>query len=169
MLSKYAVKEFFRKNKDNPEIKITLDEKEENLVSKETGIFISTIDEYLHFMRKKFHCDFELVYEEHVSLIEILRCKECGTVIFTTEDNDYDPRLCCPTCGGYNTWFEYWTADDIKNDPNKQEAIQHFEQMQKSQIEAEKHSNYYDYKPKKKFSLRKMMRRIKEKLTKQND
>lgn len=67
-----------------------------------------------------------------------MRCTECGTVIFTTEDEDYDPRLKCPTCTDYKTHFEYWTKEDIDSDEEKQKEIKLFETMTKERIEREK-------------------------------
>ena len=67
-----------------------------------------------------------------------MRCTECGTVIFTTEDEDYDPRLKCPTCTDYKTHFEYWTKEDIKSDEEKQEVIEHYKKMTEWKIERDK-------------------------------
>ena len=57
------------------------------------------------------------------------------------DDERYDPNLCCPDCGKYNTGFEYWSADEIEKDDQKKKNIQFLEQMQQEQIEANK--RYY--------------------------
>ncbi len=76
-------------------------------------------------------------FYENVTLSEVLRCKECGAVIFTGDDERYDPNLCCPVCSGYNH-SNYWTAEDIKNDPIKQKQIEAYEKWAKEEIEAAK-------------------------------
>lgn len=134
MISKYDLIQYAKKS-DQCWFRI---EEDKNVIDKETGEFICGIDILLQHMREKMHCDFECVYDCHGLLEVVLRCKQCGTVIFTTEDEDYDPNLCCPTCGEYKTQFEYWTAEDIKADPKKQGTIKHLEQMQQEHIEAEK-------------------------------
>ena len=159
MISKYDLIRYAENKSDQCWFRI---EEEKNVIEKETGKFVCDINILLQHMREKMHCDFECIYDCHGLLEVILRCKECGTVIFTTEDENYDPNLCCPTCGEYKTWFEFWTAEDIKNDPQKQEAIRHFEQMQKKQDELEQHRNFSGCNYKKKPTIRKIVSRIKE-------
>jgi len=130
MVTKYQVINFFEKNKENPYIKFMLDEKHENVIHKDTGKHFATIDEYIGAMKKVLHCDFELIYEEHPSLMSIIRCKECGTVIFTRDDESYDPNLNCPTCSDYKTYFEYWTKEEIDNDEKKQNTIKLYQEIQ---------------------------------------
>lgn len=98
------------------------------------GSVLGTIDDYVNAMRKTLHCDFEGVYYEHASLLNIIRCRQCGAVIFTHEDERYDPNLCCPVCGKYDTSFEYWSKEDIDSDKGKQNAIKIYNKMRKWQI-----------------------------------
>ena len=104
--------------------------KEENaLYKKEDGSYSCSLDEFLEVYRKNSGESFESIYYEHCFLQNVLRCTECGTVIFTTEDEDYDPRLKCPICTDYHTYFEYWTKEDIESDEEKQKEIKFLEEM----------------------------------------
>ena len=38
-------------------------------------------------MNKKFEC----IYDEHVSCLSIIKCNNCGTVVFYRYDEDYEP------------------------------------------------------------------------------
>lgn len=82
------------------------------------------------------HCDFECIHHCHVSLETTLRCRECGTVIFSRDDEEYDHNLCCPTCGGYETHFKYWTKEEIENDTQKADTIKFLEEWTKEENEA---------------------------------
>lgn len=146
MISQYDVKRYAEKH---PDCWYTVDG-DNNIVDKENGKIVCTLKEMTEYIRKEMHCDFESVYYCHGTLQDVIRCRECGTVIFSTEDEwGYDPKLCCPTCGGYKTHFEYWTADEIKSDKKKQDTIEWLEHMQQEQIEADKRyiarGNKYDH------------------------
>ena len=125
MISKYdIIRSFEKAAKDGKKTELQLDDKKENIINVETGEVICTLEVYTQFMREKLHCDFETVYYEHVSLLDVVRCKQCGTVIFTREDEDYDPNLRCPTCSDYknNENNEKNRVIDIKSPieiPNK--------------------------------------------------
>ena len=84
---------------------------------------------------------FECIYYESASLLNVLRCTDCGTVIFTTDDEDYDPNLKCPTCTDYHTYFKYWTMEDIESDKEKQDQINFFEEMMRYWEEKNKRIN----------------------------
>ena len=113
-----------------------LSEDEKDIIDCETGRKLCSVSEFAQAMRKKMHCDFESVYYEHPSLFHVIRCTECGTVIFTREDEDYDPNLCCPTCGKYETHFEYWTKEEIEADEKKQNTIKVYDEMTQYQKES---------------------------------
>lgn len=132
MISQYDVKHYA---KEHPEAWFSVDEND-NIVDKETEKIVCTLEEMTGLLRKKNHCDFEVIYSCRVSLQNTIRCRECGTVIFATDDEyGYDPNLCCPTCGNYQTSLEYWTADEIESDEQKKKEIQFLEQMQQEQDE----------------------------------
>lgn len=127
MVSKYDMKQYIKKNvNDFPYI---YNEEEEALYSKEDGKFLCSLDTFLEIYRKKSGESFESIYYEHCTLENVIRCTECGTVIFTTEDEWYDELLKCPTCTGYKTHFEYWTKEEIESDEKKQNTIKFFKDV----------------------------------------
>lgn len=139
MVSNYdIIKSFERFEREGKQVALKLNEDKSGLVASDTGEYICSIDTYAQHLREKLHCDFEVIYDEHVSLQVVYRCKECGTVIFARDDEDYDPNLSCPTCGGYNTYFEYWTKEDIDSDESKQKSIEGMQMMQKYMNESAK-------------------------------
>ena len=122
---------------------------------------MASLDTFIQCYWKQFGESFESIYYEHVSLENVLRCTECGTVIFTREDEDYDPHLKCPTCTDYKTHFKYWTKEDIESDEEKQATINFFKEMTEMQIESykriEKRNGKYDWQiAKKKFYGKKL-------------
>jgi uncharacterized Zn finger protein (UPF0148 family) len=135
MVSKWDMKQYIKKNADR--IPYIYKEDEDAIYDK-NGNYLASLDEFLDIYRKKSGESFESIYYEHGLLENILRCTECGTVIFTTEDEDYDPRLKCPTCTDYHTYFEYWTKEDIESDEEKQNTIKFFKEMTEKRIEREK-------------------------------
>lgn len=150
MISKYdIIKSFEKAAKEGKKTELQLDEKKENIINVETGEELCTVETYTQFMREKLHCDFECVYYEHVSLLDVIRCKQCGTVIFAREDEDYDPNLRCPTCGDYKTHFDYWTKEEIERDVSKRAEIEALEKMQadmeEEAIRRERRKGKYDW------------------------
>ena len=139
MISKYDVIRTFKRAKEQgKDLTFVISDDLKTLTCKD-GSMTCTIEEMAQFMREKEHCDFEVVYSEHVSLATVYRCRECGTVIFGGDDEErYDPLLCCPTCGGYETHLAHWTREEIALDPKKQESIALYEQLQYEQEEAAK-------------------------------
>lgn len=135
MYSIYDVTRSLQRYEHNSEFKYRLSADKKTIVNKETGAAICSVEEFAVKLRKDEHCDFEVVYCEHVSLSTILRCKECGTVIFSRDDEDYDPNLKCPTCGNYKTHFPYYTKEQIDFDEEKRKEIKFYENMQKTMEE----------------------------------
>ena len=135
MVTKWDMINYMKKNVDKLQY---IYKEDEDAIYDKQGKYITSLDEYLDFYRKKSGESFESIYYEHISLINVLRCTECGTVIFTTEDEDYDPHLKCPTCTDYKTHFEYWTKEDIDFDEEKQKEIKLLETMTQERIEREK-------------------------------
>lgn len=135
MISIYDVKKYITDNEDK--IRCYIDGN--NVIDKETGMVLCSIEEFTMEIRKAEHCNFESVYYCHGTLQNTIRCCECGTVIFASDDSsDYDPNLKCPVCGKYETWFEFWTKDEIESDKKKKDTIDFLEQMQREAIEADK-------------------------------
>lgn len=126
MVSKYDIKKYIKENTDKfPYIY----NEEEDVIYDKDGSYLSSLDTFLEIYRKHSGESFESIYYEHAFLQDVLRCTECGTVIFTTEDEWYDPHLKCPTCTNYHTHFKYWTKEDIEADEEKQNTIKFFKEM----------------------------------------
>lgn len=145
MITAYFVKKIAEDNPDKYWYRIDGN----NVIDKESNQVVGSLGTFVSLLRKKMHCDFDVIFYCHVSLVTIYQCKECGTVIFSRDDEEYDPNLRCPTCGEYKTHFEYWTAEDIANDEDKQNTIETYKQMQQDRIEADKRyvkrGNKYDW------------------------
>lgn len=139
MVTKLDVIRAFKKAaEDGKETELMLDEKAENICERETGKIICDLDFYVEYLRSKFHCNFESIYYEHGTLTDVVRCKDCGTIIFTGDDYDrFDPYLRCPNCGDYKTHLEYWTQEEIDSDESKQAEIEALKKMQADRIEME--------------------------------
>lgn len=137
MISKYQVIKYFKRQmEENEDFHYCLNEDETEIYDNITNTHICSVDTYLDALRKKLHCDFEVIYDEHGLLTTVFRCRECGTVIFGGDDEErYDPNLTCPTCSDYKTWLEYWSKQDIENDPEKQKTIDGLIKAQKYKIE----------------------------------
>lgn len=169
MITKYDVYRSFEKieqevQESNGQIpfQFKLDKENDVFVDKDTGEVACTVDQFLTSVRKSHHCDFEVIYSEHVSLTTIYRCKDCGAVIFAGDDERWDPRLECPSCGGYHTSLEWWSAKEIEEDPEKQKMIEFYIQMQKDMDEmyarVERRNGLHDWEIwKKKFRSKKSM------------
>ena len=67
----------------------------------------------------------------------ILKCTECGTLIFTYEDYRYEPNLKCPTCTDYKTNFDFWTKKDIESDDGKKATLKAYEELKEREKEIE--------------------------------
>lgn len=131
-----AVRGAFKKAKmDGTPLAMYMNKEGTELFDSETDEFVCTIETYTKYLREKLHCDFEVVYYEHATLDEVLRCKQCGAVIFTGDDERYDPNLCCPVCGEYEISLEYWTKEEIEQDESKQKTLEAFKELTKLQHE----------------------------------
>ncbi len=144
------VKHFEQEMGDNAYVKLSEDGK--SILSYKTGENLGSIERFTQILRKHLHCDFELIWSCHASLDEIYRCRQCGTVIFGGDDEErYDPNERCPTCCHDPSVChnEYWTAEDIQNDPDKAKTIQMYEELAKREKEAEirrqKRGGLYDH------------------------
>lgn len=135
MISKYDIKQYAERNADTCGFSI---DENENVIDKSDNTVVCSLDTFVERMRRETHCDFEAIYYEHVLNQVTYRCKECGTVIFAREDEDYEPCLCCPVCSDYKTKFEFWTGEDIENSAEKQRSIDALIMMKKEKAEADK-------------------------------
>lgn len=134
MINEYIVRGAFKKAKlEGRPLAMYMNEEGTELFDSETNKFVCTIETYIKYLRKELHCDFETVYYEHATLDEVLRCKQCGTVIFTGDDERYDPNLCCPGCGEYKTGLVYWTGEEIEQDEAKRKTIEMYEEFSRQQ------------------------------------
>lgn len=134
MINEYIVRGAFKKAKlEGRPLVMYMNEEETELFDSETNKFVCTIETYIKYLREELHCDFEVVYYEHATLDEVLRCKQCGTVIFTGDDERYDPNLCCPGCGEYKTSLVYWTGEEIEQDEAKRKTIEMYEEFSRQQ------------------------------------
>lgn len=136
MVRSWEIARYIKRHEDN--LKIRIDEND-MIINKENDMVLCSLDEFTDRMRKNLHCDFECIYSCHGTLQVVLRCRECGTVIFASDDVDYcDDNLCCPVCANYDTHFKYYTGEEILSDEKKQEEIRWYEEMTKEQIEEDK-------------------------------
>lgn len=146
MISRYDIKHWVENSENSW---LNYNEQEDKLYSKESGGFVCSMDTFVSYMRKKYHCSFESIYNEHATLTDIFRCTECGTVIFGGDDERYDPNLKCPTCSDYKPFVEYWTKEDIEQDEKKQNTIKFYEEAMQRQIEfwkrQERRNGKYDW------------------------
>ena len=135
MISKYDFIKYIKENADSFPV---IYKEEDDAIYNKDGKYLFPLDELLETYRKISGQSFESIYNEHVSLQDVLRCTECGTVIFTTEDEFYDPELKCPTCTHYPTHFKYWTQEEIESDKEKSDTIKYFKEVMDYRVEQEK-------------------------------
>lgn len=135
MISKWDMKKYIKENSDK--FPYVYNEEEDAIYTKD-GKYLSSLDTFLDIYRKKSGESFESIYYEHAFLQDVLRCTECGTVIFTWDDERYDPHLKCPTCTDYKTHFEYWTKEDIESDKSKQDTIKLLKEEMEYKAERDK-------------------------------
>lgn len=131
MISRYdVIKALKAAQERGDDIPFHLSPDEKLLLKNSTDEPISTLDDYVSYLRKKLHCDFESIYSEHATLTEVYRCRQCGTVIFGGDDEDhYNTDEKCPTCckDPSVTWNKYWTKEEIDADLEKQATIKALE------------------------------------------
>lgn len=130
MISQYDVIKFLEIHVDDETCELKLSEDKKIVLSKLTGEELVTIEQYVQFLREKHHCDFESIYFSKLDLKNVLRCRQCGTVIFASENiEDYDANLRCPTCCNDSSvcYFEYWTSEQIAEDTDKQKTVEGLE------------------------------------------
>lgn len=140
MLSEYSLKKYL-KTSDKSVYKLSEDEND--VLDKETGERICSFNIFLMYMKHKLHCNFESIYEEHGTLQNTLRCKDCGCVIFASEScEDYDEDLRCPVCCNDPSvcHFKYWTKDEIDSDEVMQRSVKFM--MDETERKAREYARY---------------------------
>lgn len=119
-----------------PELDFFYKKEDNSIRNRADNSFICSFETYSKNYRKLTGQSFDCIYYCGGTLEEVLQCTECGTVIFSTEDYErYDPHLRCPTCTGYETYFEFWTKEDIEKDHEKQKTIELFKWLKNEEKE----------------------------------
>lgn len=132
MVSKRDLIKYYQEH--DGEMKFRYNEEDDSMYEGDT--FVSTMDEFLHRFRLSTGQAFESIYSCPGTLMNILRCEKCGTVIFSSDDYElYDKKLTCPTCTGYETYFDFWTKEEMESDPKKMEEIKIYEEMSRKSHE----------------------------------
>lgn len=122
MISKYEMVDYLEKNKDK--FKFYYNKETDCLHNKEDDSIDMKMDVFMEAYKKKNGESFECLDDEHAFCWSLLRCTECGTVVFYYYDENYEPNFKCPTCTDYKTGYEYWTKEEIERDKDKQKCIQ---------------------------------------------
>lgn len=120
MISMGDLKEFMNSPKNKTDLRISKDYKR---IVDINGNDYGPSGDLLESVQKDNHCWFECIFSEHVSLTTVYRCKECGTVIFTGDDERWEPALRCPTCSDYKPRARYYTKKEIESDPEKKKEV----------------------------------------------
>ena len=159
MITKFDLKRII-KSKSEDELMYRFDLENEIIYDKNTNEEICSLDTYLTILRKENGQSFKYIYCDPASLIDVIQCTECGTVIHSHNDERYDPFLKCPTCVNYKTNFEYWTKKDIDSDINKKNMLINYEEINKYEreydVRIKKRKGKYDWQIfKKNFNFRK--------------
>ena len=81
--------------------------------------------------------NFDVLYVEEACGMEILQCKDCGTIIYTYVDDRYEKNFRCPVCTDYKTDFRYITKEDIEKYEQYQIEYNGIMEMSKIQKEME--------------------------------
>lgn len=89
-------------------------------------IVAKTVDEFVLKLNQYNHSNFKCIYSDPCSLDVVLECQDCGAIIFTGDDERYNPNLKCPICSKTDQGVEYWTKEDIKQDIKKQNTLKFF-------------------------------------------
>lgn len=119
----------FKKSKTATDL--DFDDERKIIKDKTTGEDIMSYDKLAESFRFEMGASFNLICYIHGTLEHVIECKRCGTVIFTREDEDYDPRLRCPTCTDYNTHFSFYTKEEIEKDENKKLTVDSYKNIQR--------------------------------------
>jgi uncharacterized Zn finger protein (UPF0148 family) len=132
MISKYDLKKYFKEYGE--EIGIVYNEADDSLYK--NGDLVCSLDKYLEAYRLETGQSFTSVYNCRGTLLNVLRCDKCGTVIFSSDNyEEYDDALKCPTCTDYKTYFTFWTKEEIESDEKKKKEIEMYEEWTRLDVE----------------------------------
>lgn len=122
MVTKESVKAMFKEAEThNIELLYTYDGN--NMVCDDEGVPMMTLDQFVSYMKRKQHCDFESLQGGKYK--SAYKCNECGTYVLDCMDKD----LCCPVCSNYKLKTGiYWTKYDILEHISIKEDINAIEQ-----------------------------------------
>lgn len=136
MISNLDVIQYFKKN-NGKAFGLVLADDNKTLLDPDTSEKVCSISTITRYLREEDHCDFETIYYETVSLDDVYRCRQCGTVIFGGDDERYDPNCRCPTCCNDESVCKntFWTAGEIEASEEKKEYIKNLELAQKEMNE----------------------------------
>ena len=118
-------------------------DEDNNCIYDQLGDFKCTIDDYVEILKLKIGCSFTSLYYNHATLQNVLKCNKCGTVILSTEDENYDPNLRCPTCTNYRPSFKYYTEKEIESNKEVKNLINFYIKMDKFEDEAYKYEKLH--------------------------
>lgn len=59
---------------------------------------------------------FKVLFGDDATLQYVIKCRDCGTVVVSYNDEGYEHKLSCPTCTNYVTKFKYFTKKEIRKD-----------------------------------------------------
>ena len=127
MTTKSKFVKYIKENSDKFDFHI----KENKIYDNKSGEFVSDIDTFYELFKKENGESFESLYYLHAELFDVIRCTECGTVVFSWEDERWEPNFRCPICTDYKTNYSYWTKEEIENDKTKKEYIEHLIETEK--------------------------------------
>ena len=132
MITKSEIKKYLIAHEE--ELGVKYNESEDALYKDEE--FFCTMDEYVKTFRLNTGQSFTSIYSCGGSLLNVIRCNKCGTVIFSSDDyENYEEDLKCPTCTNYKTHFTFWTKEEIESDEKKKNEIEFYEELTRKDVE----------------------------------
>lgn len=136
MITKDLVKKYFSEGEDTNYL---YDEKTDNVISKDTGIAVCSLNELTKALKEDYGESFENIYSEEATCSWVIRCTKCGCVLFGADDERYEPNLKCPCCTEYTPEHtRYWSAEEIEMDASCKFTIQFYENLQRASEEHDK-------------------------------
>lgn len=108
-----------------------------------------SLEQVVREIQREGHCDLEIIYSDPGSLDVIYRCNECGTVIFSGDDERFDANLVCPVCDPrYKDKVEFWTKSEIENSVYKHDYYEHWmkdTRVRRMEVERRKRRGKFDW------------------------
>lgn len=108
--------------------------REDGVYDKEKGVkYRDTVEEFIRLMNRINHSDFTCLHSCHATLDIVYKCEECGAIIFTGDDERYNPNLKCPVCSGEDQRCEFWTAEEVAADEKKQNTLKFYQEWKEAE------------------------------------